>query len=214
MNPRAPSIRDGYRTIAQAYAEHLIDELSGKPLDRALLDAFAEGVRGRGPVVDVGCGPGQVAAYLHERAVTIEGLDLSPAMIEQATAHHPAIPFRVGDMFALPYADASLAGVIGFYAIVHTPTDELHAPCRELHRVVTPGGLIALAFHAGTQHTHVDELWGVPTSLEFWFHPPAAVVATLEQVGFTIEARLDRKPYPDVEYPSERTYLLARRRAP
>ena len=37
-----------------------------------------------------------------------------------------------------------------------------------------------------------------------------AVVAALVTAGFTLEARLDRAPYPDAEHPSARTYLLAR----
>ena len=210
MDPRGADIRAGYATIARAYHEHLRDELAGKPLDRAFLTAFADSVE-PGPVVDVGCGPGQVAAYLHARGVSVEGLDLSPEMIEQAVAAHPAIAFRVGDMFALPYADASLAGIVAFYAIVHVPTAELGAPLQELHRVVRPRGLVALAFHVGTAPTHVDELWGCATSLDFWFHPIDAVAAALEAAGFAIEARLERAPYPDLEYPSRRAYLLARR---
>ena len=209
MDPRA--IRDGYATIAHAYAEQLRHELDAKPLDRGFLDAFAATV-GDGRVVDIGCGPGQIAAYLRGRGVAVEGLDLSPQMIEQARALYPDIAFRVGDMFALPYADASLAGIVGFYAIVHTPTDELVAPFTEFHRVVRPRGLVAVAFHVGSERKHVAEMWGCTTSLEFWFHPAEAVVAALEVAGFSIEARLDREPYPDVEHPSRRAYVLARRR--
>ena len=43
------------------------------------------------------------------------------------------------------------------------------------------------------------------------FHDPDAVVAALVAAGFTLEARLDREPYPGVEHPSRRTYLLARK---
>jgi hypothetical protein len=77
--------------------------------------------------------------------------------------------------------------------------------------VLRPGGLAAVAFHAGTDAVHVDELFGCATSLDFMFHRPEAVSAALVDAGFTIEARLDRAPYPDVEYPSHRTYLLARK---
>lgn len=205
------SIRAGYATIADAYAEELLDELAGKPLDRAFLDAFAERIGKTGRVVEVGCGPGQVAAYLARRGVAVEGVDLSPEMIDVARSAHRAIEFREADMMALPYADASLAGAVAFYAIVHVPTEALHAPLRELHRVVAAGGLVAIAFHVGATVTHVDELWGRSTSLDFWFHPVAAVVAALEGAGFTLEARLEREPYPGVEHPSRRAYLLARR---
>ncbi|MDQ3368743.1 MAG: hypothetical protein M3680_25215 [Myxococcota bacterium] len=74
--------------------------------------------------------------------------------------------------------------------------------------MLAPGGLLALAFHVGTDTVHVDELFGCATSLDFMRHRPEAVIA---DAGFTLEARLAREPYPGVEHPSQRTYLLARR---
>ncbi|MBA3500152.1 MAG: class I SAM-dependent methyltransferase [Myxococcota bacterium] len=207
-DPRADALRRGYETVARAYREHLLDELAGKPLDRAFLDAFAEGCRGT--ILDVGCGPGQIARYLASRGATVEGVDLSPAMIEEAKASHPGIPFRVGDMFALPYEPGSIGGIAAFYAIVHLRSDELVAPLRDFARVLVPGGLVALSFHVGVDIVHVDELFGAPTSLDFVLHRPEDVTAALADAGFALEARLDRAPYPGVEYPSQRTYLLAR----
>jgi SAM-dependent methyltransferase len=214
-DPRSDALRSGYATIARAYREQLIDELAGKPLDRALLDAFVERVGGRrgggGLIVEVGCGPGQVARHLAARGAAVEGIDLSPEMIAEATASHPELVFRVGDMFALPYGDGEVAGIVAFYAIVHLPPDELVAPFREFHRVLAPGGCAAIAFHIGTGAVHVDELFGCATSLDFVFHRPEAVTAALAEAGFAIEARLDREPYPDAEHPTRRCYLLARR---
>lgn len=204
----ADAIRSGYAPVARAYREHLQGELAGKPLDRAFLDAFAERCAG-GRIADLGCGPGHVARYLADRGARVEGVDLSSEMIEEARAANPGLAFHVGDMFALPAGIADLAGIVAFYAIVHTPTDRL--PFHELHRVLAPGGLAAIAFHAGDRTVHVDELFGVATSLDFTFHDPDAVVAALVAAGFTLEARLDREPYPDVEHPSRRTYLLARK---
>jgi hypothetical protein len=54
-------------------------------------------------------------------------------------------------------------------------------------------------------------MFGAATSLEFVFHPSEAVIAALTEAGFALEARLDRAPYPDVEHPSQRSYLLVRR---
>ena len=207
-DPRADELRAGYATVARAYREHLLDELAGKPLDRAFLDAFAERCRGR--IADIGCGPGHVARYLASRGADVEGVDLSPQMIEEARASHPKITFRTGDMFALPHEPGSLAGIVAFYAIVHVQSAELVTPFREWHRVLAPGGLAAISFHIGAETVHVDELFGCATSLDFVMHRPEAVVAALTDAGFTLEARLDRAPYPDVEYPSQRTYLLAR----
>jgi len=209
-DPRAELVRAGYAPVARAYREQLGDELAGKPLDRAFLDAFAERVRGES-IVDLGCGPGHVAHYLASRGASVLGIDLSPAMIDEARASYPTIEFRVGDLFALPLDAAAVAGIVAFYAIVHLRTDELVAPFREWHRVLAPGGLVAIAFHVGTETVHVDELFGCATSLDFVFHPPDLVIAALVDAGFVLEARLDREPYPGAEHASRRCYLLARR---
>jgi trans-aconitate methyltransferase len=56
-----------YDTVAADYAELLGTELAAKPLNRALLAAFAELAQaaGVGPVADLGCGPGRMTAHLH-----------------------------------------------------------------------------------------------------------------------------------------------------
>jgi SAM-dependent methyltransferase len=209
-DPRADVLRSGYAAVARAYRENLLDELAGKPLDRAFLDAFVERAES-GLIVEVGCGPGQVTRYLAGRGAAVEGVDLSPAMINEATASHPGIAFRVADMFELPYDSGALAGIVGFYAIVHLQPEDLVVPFREFHRVLAPGGLVAVAFHVGNDAVHVDELFGCATSLDFVFHQPEVVIGALVEAGFVLEARLDREPYPGAEHPTQRTYLLARR---
>jgi SAM-dependent methyltransferase len=207
-DPRAAAVVAGYAPVASAYVAELSDELAGKPLDRALLTLVAE--QAQGPIVDIGCGPGHVAAFLAARGASVSGIDLSPEMIAAARTRHPSLRFEAADMFALPFADGSLGGAVLMYAIVHLKTSELAAPFRELRRVLAPNGLALVAFHAGDETKHVDELFGCATSLDFIFHEPEAVIAALAQAGLPLEMRIDRKPYPDVEYPSERTYLLVR----
>ena len=201
------SIADSYDAAARGYAEHLADELAHKPLDRALLDRFCEGTRG-GTVADLGCGPGHVARYLADRGARVIAIDLSPNMISCARELHPELDARVGDMTALDLPDASLAGAVLFYAIVHTPPDALSF--RELRRVLAPGGLALVAFHAGSERVHVDELFGAQVSLDFQFHDPAAVAGALADAGLAVIEHTVRDPYPDVEYPSRRAYLLAK----
>src|SRR5437867_6393483 len=61
MDPKTAAIQASYDRVATEYAGRFFDELAHKPLDRALLNCFAEQVQGRGPVADLGCGPGQIA---------------------------------------------------------------------------------------------------------------------------------------------------------
>ena len=203
-------IRESYDAAARAYAEHLAGELDGKPLDRHLLNRFAEEMQGRGTVADLGCGPGHIARYLHERGVRVEGIDISPEMIQVAGDLNPGMDFQVGDIQRLDVADGSFAGAVLFYSIVHFETSELANVFREVRRVLAPGGLALVAFHIGDEAVHLDDLFGARVYLDFRFFPPSTVIEALKGAGFAVKEHVERKPYEGAEYPSRRCYLLAR----
>jgi SAM-dependent methyltransferase len=211
MQDHADSTRASYDRVADEYTRLISDELKDKPFDREVLDGFAASVAGKGRVCDLGCGPGQVARYLHERGADAFGIDLSPAMLEQARLISPAIEFRQGDMRALDLPDEALAGIAAFYSIIHIPRREVTAVLGELHRILQPGGLLLLAFHRGRDVVHMDEWWGQPVSLDFAYFEREEMEGYLRQAGFTVEQSIERAPYPEVEHQSHRVYLLARK---
>ncbi len=214
MSQGPETVRAFYDAVAREYAEHFADELAHKPLDRALLERFAADVRGAGPVYDLGCGPGgQTTAFLHALGVDVRGMDLSPAAVAVAGRRHPGIVFQTGDMLALPVEDAAAAGIVAFYAIVHFSPDQLRAALGEMHRVIRPGAPLLLAFHVGDQVVHVDEMFGRRASVDFRFHPVEDVEAALHGAGFAEVEPIVREPYPDVEHPSVRAYVFARKPA-
>jgi ubiquinone/menaquinone biosynthesis C-methylase UbiE len=207
--------RVSYDAVAAAYAEALSDELGRKPLDRALLTAFAEQVRevGRGErrVWDVGCGPGHVTAFLAGLGVRAAGVDLSAEMIEQAAKRHPDLTFSTGSMTALPAADASWDGLVSFYSLIHMIDDaDLRAALAEFRRVLAAGGLLLLAVHAGEETRHLAEWFGAEVDVSFRFFDPAWLSAELERAGFAVESLTRRQPYPGAEVATPRAYILAR----
>jgi SAM-dependent methyltransferase len=202
-------VRESYDSAAKAYAEHLASELDQKPLDRHLLNRFAEETRGQGLVADLGCGPGHVAKYLHDQGVTVIGIDISSEMIRCAASLNPGLEFRVGDMRELSLPTASLVGLVAFYSIVHFDSAELDGMVVQLRRVLAPGGLALLSFHMGDQVVHLDDLFGAPVNLDFRFHAPHTVIEALRAAHFAVIERVEREPYGP-EYPSRRCYLLAR----
>jgi len=210
-DPVTKSIRESYDRVAEEYARRLFDELRHKPLDRELLDRFAQRVKNRGEVCDMGCGPGHVARYLKDAGVTAFGLDLSPGMLEQARKLNPDIAFREGNMLALDIPDGSLAGIAAFYAIVNLSPESLPSVFADMRRVLAPDGVLLLAFHVGDEVIQEDELWGLPISMKFRFLQPAEICRQLETAGLEIEEVVEREAYPDVEYPSRRAHTFARK---
>ena len=208
------TIRDDYDKLAQEYSRRIYDELRHKPLDRALLDRFVKAVKGHGDVCDMGCGPGQVARYLHDKGLSVFGLDLSPAMLEQARQLNPEITFHEGDMVALDLPPSSLAGIAAFYAIVNIPARYHRTIYQQMAKVLKPDGLLLLAFHVGNEVIEPKELWGHKISMEFLLLQPDEVRSDLEGASFAIEEIIEREPYPEVEYPSRRAYIFARKKTP
>ena len=207
-------LQTSYDRVAEEYANQYADEFEKKPLDRELLDRFAEEVRGTGPVCDLGCGPGQVARYLCDRGVDAFGLDLSPGMVEQARQLNPDLEFEQGNMLSLDVEDESWGGIAAFYSIIHIPRKDVTRTLRELARVLRPGGLLLLSFHIGQEVIHFDEWWEKKVSVDSIFFQPNEMAGYLKSAGFEIEDVVERPPYESVEYQSRRAYFFARKPSP
>jgi SAM-dependent methyltransferase len=200
-----------YHAVANEYVRRISDELQHKPLDRALLERFATAVRNRGPVCDLGCGPGHIARYLKERGVDVVGFDLSPKMVEAARVLNPEMTFHQADMTGLDHADETWAGLVAFYSIIHIPPPEIAHTLREFRRILRPDGLLFLAFHIGDETLHLDDWWGQKVNIDFYFFQPTEMTHHLQAAGFEIEEIIEREPYPEVEHQSRRAYIFARR---
>jgi SAM-dependent methyltransferase len=206
------SIRKSYDQLSDEYARRLFNELQNKPLDRQLLGRFAVETAGRGKVCDIGCGPGQVARYLHDAGADVFGLDISPGMLESARQLSPNIGFEEGNMMALDLGNGTLAGIAAFYAVVNISEGSLPLVFREMERVLQVGGLLLLAFHIGEEVLQVQELWGQPISMNFFLFQTIVIQQHLEAAGLRVKEVIEREPYtPAVEHQSRRAYIFAQK---
>ena len=199
-----------YDAFSARYAEFVKGELDALPLDRAVLAAFAEHVRAGegGLVADLGCGQGRIAAHLAGLGLDVAGLDLSPALIEIARATYPALRFETGSMHALPWGDATLAGIVSWYSVIHAAPGDVPGYLAEFGRVLKPGGHLLAAFFEAvnepvTAHGHAV------TPAYRW--PVDALAALADEAGFTEVGRMSREPRDGER--CRRGHLLLRRRA-
>jgi SAM-dependent methyltransferase len=205
------AIRESYDTVAADYADLLRGNLAQQPYDRAVLGLFAELVRaGGGPVADVGCGPGRITAHLAALGLDAFGIDLSPAMVEVARRDHPELRFEVGSMTGLGLADSALAGLLGWYSLIHLPDEVIPGVLAHFHRVLRPGGLALLAFHVGDEsRLKTSGYGGHPMRLHVHLRPPERIAGWLADAGFAVDTRVVREPEGFETVPQ--AYLLARK---
>ncbi|MBM3622447.1 MAG: class I SAM-dependent methyltransferase [Alphaproteobacteria bacterium] len=97
-------------------------------------------------VLDVACGPGQLAAAAARRGARVHALDFSAAMVRIARDANPGIVVSEGDAERMPYADEQYDAVVSSFGMHHVPRPEMAlAECR---RVLVPGGIVGFTVWA------------------------------------------------------------------
>lgn len=91
-------------------------------------------------VLDVACGAGLAIELACARGATCAGIDASSRLLDVARDRNPEADLRVGDMHALPWADATFDVVTSFRGIWGTTPDAV----AEVHRVLAPGGRVGI----------------------------------------------------------------------
>jgi ubiquinone/menaquinone biosynthesis C-methylase UbiE len=123
---------------------------------------FGEGVRrasieaarvGPGMIVaDVGTGTGFLAELALDAGARVIGVDISDAMLAQATSRFAGRPFeaRQGDTAALPLQTEEVDAVLGNMVLHHA--EDPPAAIREMARALKPGGTLVIT--DADSHTH------------------------------------------------------------
>ncbi|MFC9271989.1 class I SAM-dependent methyltransferase [Streptomyces zhihengii] len=207
------TVRDSYDRVADNYAHMVlttgIGDIRTDPWLKASIDAFADTVAGLGPVLDVGCGPGTVTAYLAERGLDVSGVDLSPRMIDNARRLHPGCDFRVASATELDLPEASLGGILGWWSLFNLPRAVLPQVLALFARALKPGGHLITATHAGDEDAVRTEAYGgVPVHWTTHKWRPEQLVALIEQAGLTPVAELR---LPPTDYSGPGVVVMARR---
>ncbi len=163
-------------------------------------------------VLDVACGPGLVACEIAQVARHVTGVDLTPAMIDQARPRQSSLNLTnldwiIGDAHPLPFPDDSFSRVVTRYTFHHfsNPTSVF----QEMVRVCNPGGRITvcdvfttseeqsalydqLEKHRDPSHTHALQL----TKLQELFGTLSEVRTEFYKYHVNVDAILSRS-FPD-----------------
>ena len=207
---RDQRVRSSYDAVASAYADHLVDELLGQqPFENWLLERVAAHADG-GPVVEVGCGPGHVTAFLADAGADATGIDLSPGMVQEARRRFPDGDYQVGDLRQLmrPISAPGWSAVLAWYSMIHLAASELPGALASLIRPLVPGGWLVVALHTGSEIRHLDEWFDAGVDLDFVLHDPLDVVAQLEGAGLVNLEWYHRGPITARGETTQRLYVI------
>ena len=196
-------VRDGYAEWAPSYERVVQDEMDLRLLERVTTVPWAASRR----ALDLACGTGRIGRWLRAHGVArLDGIDLTPQMLEQARAKGlydelvqgdmlaTGLPPAVYDLLTVVLADEHLAALLPLY--------------REAARLCAPGGrLVLVGYHPHFLMlgipTHFDRADGQPVAIESHVHLLSDHVKAAHGAGWKLlemdegvvdEAWLAKKP--------------------
>jgi SAM-dependent methyltransferase len=178
------NVVDGYNEWSKVYDERMVDRM-----DRPLLERLDFDWNGK-EVLDLACGTGRVGAYLRDRgARAIDGVDLTPGMLEHARAKNIYRRLELGDVTETRLPSHTYDAIVQVLACEHLPRlDPLYD---EAARLAKPGAAFVLigyhpCFMLRGIPTHFERDNGENLAIRQWLHFTSDHVNTGCKRGFTL----------------------------
>ena len=147
-----------------------------------LLCRYVDLVEGHAPVLDAGCGRGELLALLRERGIDAIGVDLDAGMVAAARQKGHDVVERDINGYLEERPAGSLGAIVATEVIEHLAYEELMRFLDLAHAALRPGGVLLLE----TVNPH-----NVPALKGFWLDPthqhplfPEVVLTLCRAVGF------------------------------
>ena len=136
---------------ARAYKEKYLDQENYAPMLLEFLKEVPEG----GKVLDLGCGPGNISRFLldHRNDLQITGIDIAPAMIEEARKLNPEATFYKGNVLEFSFKeDEKFDGVVSGFVLPYLDTGQVRLHLKQIAAMLKPEGVGYLSFLHGDEN--------------------------------------------------------------
>jgi SAM-dependent methyltransferase len=180
--------REGYAEWAATYEDSVYDEMDVRLLERITSVRWPEVER----AIDLACGTGRTGAWLREHGVErIDGIDLTPEMLEAAKRRGIYDTLKVGDITSTGLADGTYDLAIA--CLVDEHLADLGPLYREVARIVKPGGrFVIVGYHphfimTARMPTHFHRASGRPVAIETYVHLFSDHTTAARAAGLTLE---------------------------
>lgn len=172
-------VRQAYTARADEYTDVLGSIEATAEEDQQLIARWAGSLDGL--ILDVGCGPGHWTQFLHAAGADVVGIDPVDRFVDGARRRYPHVPFRTGSAQQLGQAEGTVAGLLAWYSLIHTPPAQLDPALQAMVRAARPGGSVLLGFFTGPQVAVLDH-----RVAPAWTWPVPALTGRLVQAGLTV----------------------------
>jgi SAM-dependent methyltransferase len=179
-------VAEGYSAWAPTYEATVPDEMDLRLLERLRTVDWT----GAGPVLDLACGTGRIGVWLRARAdAAIDGIDVTPAMLERAAVKGVYRRLHRGDIVATGLPAQAYGLCVLSLADEHLP--DLGPLYREVGRLTRPGGpFVIVGYHPQFLMmgipTHFERTPGHPVTIRSHVHLLSDHVKAAHAAGWVL----------------------------
>ena len=170
------------RSSGDQYADFLA--VFRGPYERVLelMQPYGALLAGQGPLLDIGCGRGELLEIAEQAGIEARGVDLDEELVQQANARGRTVVVGEGIATLREIAEHSLGSVGAIHLVEHLPAEDLEVFFNSAYKALRPGGLLLVE----TVNPHE-----VSAAATFWVDPthrgpifPEVALALALSTGF------------------------------
>lgn len=161
-----------YDAKAADYAKLVTNDTPSRHL-RAFMDALPKG----GHVLDLGCGPGNAAANMHDAGFRVTAIDASPKMVELGADRY-GLDITLGTFDDVTQI-ATYDGIWASFSLLHAPRADIPRHLSAIHTALKPQGIFVIGVKTG-KGTERDSI-----GRQYTYFEPAELDTLLRAAGFT-----------------------------
>ncbi len=159
------------------------------------IERYWDDLKEAGPVLDLGCGRGEVIEFLEGRGVAASGIDGNSAMVKHCQGLDLDVVEADLNEFLRSADEASLGAITCFHVIEHIGPEQLNGLLRNARRVLRPGGLLLLETPNPLSVVVGASAFWVDATHQKPIHP-TALRSAMELVGFSNVEIRTAQPFP------------------
>ncbi len=201
---------DTWNKVAKLYQ----DKFMNLDLYDDTYDSFCEAVNiENAKVLEIGCGPGNITKYLlnKRRDFRIEGIDISPNMIELAKANNPTADFKVMDCRKINKLQSKFDGIICGFCFPYLSAFDSSKLVKDCGNFLNDNGILYISFVEGDYSKSGFQIASSGDRAYFYFHTLENLTNELTNNNFETIKIHHKKYKKNIATEEVQTIIIARK---
>lgn len=179
-------------------AKQYQDKYMALPLYTPTYDLLCERLAEDAKVLDIGCGPGNIARYLLHRRPRLDyfGIDLAPNMVALARANNPSANFSVMNCLDIGTLSEHYDVIVCGFCLPYLTQPQVVALLNAISNRLKTGGILYLSTMEGDYVNSAMQTSSSGDKAFIHYHDGVELMAMLESHGIKAEY-VHRQDYPD-----------------